>query len=126
MVPVPISLEMTICELVVVEAGTKRVSKINSFTNLTVSHFPFEPGRFFVFAVLTGSQGKGELMLTVTHAPTGQAVYGALEEIEFLDRFHEAYALFEPFPFAYPLPGVYIFTLEVDGDWISHRRIHIY
>lgn len=125
MIPAPVALEMTICELLVFEQGTERVSKINSFNELTASHFPFEPGRFFVYALLTGSQGKGEVMLVVTHLPTEQEVFGAIDQIEFQDRFQEVWLAFEPSPFAFPIPGQNLFTLSVDGDWIAHRRVQV-
>jgi hypothetical protein len=125
-VPVPVSLEMTVCELVVIEQGTERASKVNSFNDLSASHFPFDPGRFFVFAILTGSQGEGDLMLVVTHLPTDQEIYALLERIELVDRFEEVWVAIEPSPFAFPLPGEYLFTLSLDGDWVAHRRVHVY
>ena len=105
MVPKPTSLEMTICELVPIEQGSERISKINSFNALSASTYPFDPGRFFVHAVLTGSQGVGELMLVVTHLPTDQGVYASYEDIEFVDRFEEVRWTVAPSPFAFPQPG---------------------
>src|SRR4051812_49411721 len=114
MVPVPVSLGMTICELVVVELGTERKSTINSFNKLSASQLPFNPGRFFVFATLTGSQGKGDLMLILTHIATDQEIYAGIERIAFSDRFHEVDVLIEPANVTFPLPGEYLFTLQVD------------
>jgi hypothetical protein len=117
---------MTICELVVVEEGSRRVSKINSFTDFSASHFPFEPGRFFVHAILTGSQGAGDLMLKVTHLPTDQDVYALLEPIEFVDRFQEVHWTASPSPFAFPQPGAYLFALLVDSEEVASRRVHVF
>jgi hypothetical protein len=125
-VPKPTSLEMTICELVVIEQGSERISKINSFNDVSASHYPFDPGRFFVDAVLTGSQGVGELMLVVTHLPTDQGVYALLEQVEFVDRFQEVHVTFVPSPFAFPQPGAYLFALLVDGEEVASRRVHVF
>jgi hypothetical protein len=124
--PKPTLLEMTICELVVIEPGTDRASKINSFSTLPASHFPFDPGRFFVFAEFTDSKGGGDLMLSVTYLPTGQDVYASLEPIAFMDRLQEVRVILQPSPFAFPQPGPYLFALWVDDDEVAARRVHVY
>jgi hypothetical protein len=126
MVPVPTLLELVICELVIVEQGSGRVSKINSINDLSAGGFPYDPGRFCVYAVLTGSVGKGDVMLQVTHLPTDQEVYAWMDRIEFVDRFEEVQVLVEPSAFAYPQPGEYLFALYVDADLIASRRVHVY
>jgi hypothetical protein len=125
MVPPPVALALILCDQVIVEEGTKKVSLIGAFRNLQSRVFPFVPLPFCVLATLTGAQGEGEIALTVTELETDEEVASVTRRVTFPDRFAEGRVLFRLAECAFPAPGGYMFTLTVDGDWVAHRRLQI-
>jgi hypothetical protein len=125
MIPPPIALSLTLCEHLSVEEGTKNVSLAGTFTRRYGQAFPFVPLPFYVFATLTGAQGEGEITLTVTALETDEEVASLTRRVAFPDRFAEGRVSFRLNNCAFPAPGVYMFTLAVDGDWVAHRRLQV-
>jgi hypothetical protein len=78
----PVAIGLTLCEQVIVEAGTGNVTPVNCFTHRTVRTFPSEKIPFVVFSELTDGAGQMNLdvvlhrldtfdeVLKVTHATT--------------------------------------------------------
>jgi len=126
MVPAPTALPLTLCDQVIVEEGTKKVSLIGSFRKLYARSFPFVPLPFCVFATLTGSQAEGAITLTVREAESDEEVYSVTHRVAFPDRFAEGRVVFRLADCAFPKPGAYLFTLAVDDDWVAHRRLQIH
>ncbi len=125
MVPCPVALGLTLCDQVIVEEGTRNISLIGTFSRLRGDVFPFAPPSFCVVSTLTGSQGEGEIKLTVTNLETDDEVYTLTRRVTFPDRFAELHVLFRPAELVYPAPGHYIFTLLVDDEGVAHRRVRI-
>jgi hypothetical protein len=61
MVPPPIALGLTLCDYVIVEEGTKKVSLIGTFTGIAVDHFPAVPQPFSVFSALIDGLGDATM-----------------------------------------------------------------
>ena len=125
MIPRPIALGLTLCDQVIVEEGTSKVSVIGSFNSFLGHAFPYVPSPFCVFTVLTGAQGEGELALTVNNLETDEEVSALNRRLMFPDRFTEVRVLFRVSRCIFPEPGNYMFTLVVDDDWIVHRRVRV-
>jgi hypothetical protein len=53
----PVAIGMTLCDYVIVEEKTKKVSLIGAFTGMRVSRFPSDPSPFSVYAALTDGLG---------------------------------------------------------------------
>jgi hypothetical protein len=126
MVPVPLALGLTLCDYVLVEEGTKKVTLVGSFTGVRAGSFPHIPLPFCVYAPLTGGLGEGTLELTVTNLDADEEIYSLVRSIHFPDRFIEVRALFRLHECEFPAAGSYLFTLLVDDEWIAHRRIRVY
>lgn len=125
MVPAPIALGLTICEKVIVEQGTIRVSLISIFNMLEAAEFPHTPPPFCVFASLTGGEGSATATLTITRMETDEVIEAAPMPLTFPNRFAISHALFRFNDREFPSPGTYMFTLLVDGDWVAHRRLYV-
>jgi hypothetical protein len=125
MVPSPVALGLVLCDPVIIEEGTRKVSVIGAFNRLEGRAFPFVPSPFCVLATLTGAQGEGRLTLTVIQLETDEEVYSLTRQVAFPDRFAEGRVLFRLADCSFPAPGVYISTLTVDDDWVAHRRLRI-
>jgi hypothetical protein len=126
MVPQPIALGLTLCDYVIVEEGTKKVSLIGGFSGIRAAEFPFVPLPFCVYAPLTGGQGEAAAELTVTSLETEDEIYSLQRTVRFPDRFTEVRVLYRLTAVQFPEAGIYMFTLLLDGDWIAHRRVRVY
>lgn len=125
MVPAPMAVGLTVCHYVAFEEGTRNVTIAGSFLGFRGTNFPFTPSPFCVFAPLIGGQGRGVIELSVTRLQTDTEVFTLQRPIHFPDRFTEVRALFRLANFVFPAPGVYLFTLLVDGEWVAQRRIMV-
>ncbi len=126
MVPRPIVLGLTLCDYVVVEEKTRKVSLIGTFAAIAASSFPAMAQPFSVFVVLTDGLGDATIELVITRLDSGDEVFsyrgqlhfpGKLAEVSFHARLRQC---------SFPAPGQYQFTLLIDGEWIAHRRIQVY
>jgi hypothetical protein len=126
MIPPPVALGLTLCDYVIVEERTRKVSCIGSFTGVKVASFPAIPPVFCVFAPLTGGAGEAALELVVTRLDTDQEVYMVRQKVHFPDRLTEVCVLFRIRDCSFPAAGWYEFALLVDSEWIARRRLHAY
>src|SRR4051794_7608903 len=111
MMPRPVALGLTLCEKVIIEERTKTVSLIGTFRKVRGRQFPLKMLPFYVVATLTGSQGEGEVALTVTNLRTNEGKPVLSGRAVFPDRFDETRIAWRLPRFVFPEPGDYVFTL---------------
>jgi hypothetical protein len=125
MIPPPIALALTLCEKIIVEEGTRKTTFVNAFTRLTVRQLPSPPLSVVVAAILTEGQGDATIELVVTALDTDEPIFSRRDQAHFSDRLGEARLVYRLEDLSFPRAGVYLFTLLVDGDWITHRRLRV-
>jgi hypothetical protein len=126
LLPPPIALGLTLCDYVIVEERTKKVSLVGSFTGIAVSEFPAVPNPFSVFAVLTNGLGDVNVNLVVTQLDTDAEVYVDQMPVHFPDKLAEINLHFRMRRCEFPDAGWYQFTLLADGQWVAQRRVNVY
>jgi hypothetical protein len=126
MVPSPTATGLSLCDYVIVEERTKKVSLIGTFSGLKVPAFPAIPQSFCVFASLTDGQGDGMVELTVTELTANDEIYSLQRPAHFPDRLAEVQILFRLKECGFPAAGLYLFTLSVDNEWVAHKRLRVY
>jgi hypothetical protein len=124
MVPTPFALGLMLCDYVIVERDTNKVSFIGSFWTIEARHFPAVLPPFFVCAVLTDGSGSGMLELVFSRLETGEELFRYSRSINFPSQLSELRVASRIRGCSIPAPGVYELTLLVDGEWVSRRRIH--
>ena len=124
--PRPIMVGMSLCDHVIVEERTKKVSLIGAFTGLGVAEFPAHVPPFSVFAVLTDGVGTATMELLVTHMDTNEEVYSHHATLTFPDKVADVLYHLRLRRFVFPASGTYQFTLLLDGDWMAQRRLRVY
>jgi hypothetical protein len=124
--PRPVVLGLSLCDYVIVEERTKKVSLIGTFTGLAVADFPAHVPPFSAFAVLTDGLGSATMELLATHMDTNEEVYSHQAAITFPDKLTEISYHLRVHQCVFPAPGIYQFTLTLDGEWIAQRRLRVY
>jgi hypothetical protein len=125
MIPRPTPVCLSLCDSVIVEEGTRKISLINSFSTIRLSQFPKAPQPFCVFSTLTDAQGEGMVELSVTRLETDEEIYAVRRTLGFADRVTDLSVLYRIGNCVFPARGAYLFTILVDGEWIAHRRIRL-
>ncbi|HXG09907.1 MAG TPA: hypothetical protein VNK04_08975 [Gemmataceae bacterium] len=126
MVPPPVALGLTLCDYIIVEEGTAKISLIGTFTQLGVDSFPSEPKRFFAFVALAGSQGDATIDLVLTQLDSDADLHSEQIQVHFPDKLTEVQIVFEINEWSFPAPGWYQLVLLVDGEWVAQRRLEVY
>jgi hypothetical protein len=125
MTPRPVALGLALCDHVIVERGTDKVSLIGQFSTIRLAAFPGVPLPFCVYCSLTGSAGDGTVRLEVVELESLAIVQEIDRPIRLRDRLEELRRIFRLSECRFPHPGSYDFQLLVDGEWIAQRRIRV-
>ena len=125
MIPPPIALALALCDYVILEERTKKVSVIGRFNSFSVTRFPAMVAPFSAYALLTDGLGDASVELVVSRMDTDQGVFVYRGSLHFPDRlthvgFHTRFR-----QFVFPASGQYQFTLLVDGEWVAQQRVAV-
>lgn len=124
--PRPVVLGLNLCDHVIVEERTKKVSLIGTFTGLGANKFPALLPPFSVFAMLTDGVGSVTMKLSITHMDTNEVVYSYSGNLQFPDKVAEVAYHMRLRQCILPAPGLYQFTLWIDNEWAAQRRLRVY
>ena len=123
----PLALGLTICEDVVVEAPSRDVSLIRSFTGLPVPRFPTIARPFCVFSALTDGLGTADILLQVGHfSESYEEIYRVQSKLDFSDPVRIVYYVMRLARCPLPGAGIYLFTLSSNGFWLAQRSLRVY
>jgi Family of unknown function (DUF6941) len=75
MIPPPVALGLALCDYVILEERTKKVSLIGRFGSFSVPRFPAAVAPFSVYALLTDGLGDARVELVVLRMDTDQGVF---------------------------------------------------
>jgi len=121
----PILLSMSLCDLIIRDQQTHKVSLINLFNEVRAQHFPCQHPRLHVYVCLTNGRGnyQGRLAFVDTQTDT------TLAKLEGPVVFHSPLQVVEMnFELnALPLPheGEYRFEFLCDGEPVGARNLRV-
>jgi len=122
----PVAISLHLCDYLIVEDRTRKVSLVGTFTGLPMAELPGVAPPFSVTAVLTDGLGEGIIDLVVTRLDTGEEVHNHRGRITFPDMLQEVTYHIRLARCPFPVEGTYQFALLVDGEWVAHRRLRVY
>jgi hypothetical protein len=114
-----------LCDQVIVDKDTNKVSPIGIFTGLAVDDFN-QPRRFSAFAALTNGRGQTTLQLDVFQLANGDQIHTSAYQLFFPDPLVVVNLNLRLKRIRFPAPGWYDFDLKVNGEHIAQRRIRVY
>ena len=125
MVPRPVAVGICLCDHVIVEKGTEKVSLIGLFERFRLVSFPAVAAPFCIVARLTGGEGSGTIQLEMQDLETLALVENWAQVVQFSDRLAHVNVLFRLNHCTFPRPGHYQATLLADGEWIAQQRFEV-
>jgi hypothetical protein len=125
MPPTPVAPGLSLCDYLIVEERTQKVSLIGLFTGVAVAQVPTLLPPFCAFALLSDSEGRFPIELTVTHLETMTEVYAARNVLTFRDRLHEVHCIMRIRDCRVQAAGTYQVTLQTGGQWIAQQRLRV-
>jgi hypothetical protein len=82
----PVARGLFLCDLLIVDASTNKVSLINLFERVRAPSFPSPPRPFVVYAYLTDGFGEVDLAVEIESLDGLQQVYAHSARVRFPDR----------------------------------------
>lgn len=125
----PVAQTMTLCDYVIVEERTKKVSYIGIFWGMGMGDpFPVRPLPFSVVVPLIGGLGVIPVTLQIGLEDGFEVipVYEHTGPLRFADRFHPVYYTMRLQQLVWPQAGHYQFTLHSDGTELAHTSLRVY
>jgi hypothetical protein len=116
---------LLLCKETIIQEGTKNITLVNCFTQLSVDAFPSPPQSFYVFAALTGGLGDGIIQSLAHRLDTFEEIYSVERQDHFPDRLVEVRVLFRVSKCSFPVPGQYQFSLRIDQGLIAQCRLQV-
>lgn len=125
----PIAQTMTLCDYVIVEERTKKLSMIGTFWSMAVDDgFPCRPPPFSAVCLLTGGLGRHLITLKVLREEGIELdeIFSKTGQIEFRDRFQPVYYTMRFAQLEFPEPATYHFELFVGDMEVSRATLRVY
>src|SRR5579871_6430905 len=118
----PAVVGLTLCDLVIDEAITHKLSLVGSFTEILVDELPGLAGPFAAVAFLTDAQGVIDLTLRVSDARTSGIVYTQGHRVYSPNPLAVVYCNIRVRDCSFPRPGIYLFSLWAGPELLAERR----
>jgi hypothetical protein len=119
----PILLSMSLCDLVVRDERTHKISLINLFNEVRAPQFPCHHPRLHVYVCLTNGRGEYQGALTFVDADEDKVLAKLEGRLAFRSPLQVVEMNFELNAVAFPHPGTYRFEFLCDGELIGARTL---
>jgi len=119
----PILLNISLCDLVIRDQTTHKVSLISLFNELRANRFPCRHPRLHVYVSLTNGRGTYEGCLTLIDADSDKTLASLRGPLSFRSPLQVVEMNFELNNIVFPHPGTYRFELLCDGEFVGARNL---
>jgi len=120
----PICQAIVICDNIIREENTRKLSLMGLFNSIKVSAFPTRHARMHVYVSLTNYIGETKGMLKFLD-PEGNVLAQIQEPVVFQDKFATIELNFVINGMVFPKPGVYTIEFLVSHQLVGSRKIEI-
>ena len=119
MIQRPNAVGLILCQLAIIEEGTKHVTLVNTFRRLKQTVFPTPALKFIVHAVLADGLGPITLSLAINRLDVLEEMEVRVGEINFNDPLVEQRLLIRLSAVHFPEPGRYEISLLANGEEVA-------
>lgn len=117
----PILLNISLCDLVIRDQHTHKVSLINLFNELRAPAFPCTHPRLYVYACLTNGRGSYDCALVLSDPEMPVPMANLPSRLTFQSPLQVVEMSFELNALVLPHEGTYRFELLCDGEVLGAR-----
>lgn len=115
----PILRQLFICEKLIFERGTNRVSLINCHTERLTYRFPTPPMSFAIYGLLADGYGTFGLVLRIVRIDSGDVVFQRIAHVTFEDRLQTEDFNTQINQFIFPAAGFYEIILLANQELLA-------
>ena len=120
--PLPSVMSVNICDMIIRDELTKKVSLIGLFNTIRANSFPFRHPQLHIHITLTNGHGSYQAEVRFTNAELGKPIAGMRGELVFKSPLQivEMNLFWQRLNFE--KPGDYIVEILCDGELIGTRK----
>ena len=120
----PILLALVLCDTIIREAQTNKLSLIGTFNGVFASNFPCTHPTLSVYIAITEGRGKVPCKLRMTCLSTDKVVFELPGQIEFGGPTSVGELVFQLQQIRFEQPGVYAIEFWADGELLGSRKLN--
>lgn len=121
----PVVRGLFLCDLVISDAQSGKVSLINLFDRFRVPSFPSPPKPCVAYAFLTDGSGEVDLTIEIEALASLEQVYSYKTRIRFPDRVGATHFKFTVTDCSFTRPGSYQVVLYANKNPIAQTRLEV-
>jgi hypothetical protein len=119
----PILLALVLCDSIIREAGTNKLSLIGTFNGVFSNTFPCTHPSLSVYLAITEGRGKVPCILRMTSLDQNQVIFELPGQIEFGGPTSVGELVFQLQSVRFETPGVYAIEFWANGDLLGSRKV---
>src|SRR5438094_416437 len=116
MAQIPTAVGLMVCEQVIIEEKTRKVTVVNSFTRHAVKQVPAELFPFVVYAVLTDGIGDMPLTMRINRLDTDEEIYHLSRSFRFAEPLQQVRCIFRVRDCTFPIFGYYEVAILAEDE----------
>src|SRR5436190_9342158 len=121
----PLAVTLLLCEQIIVDDKTKRITPVNCFSRWIIEGSLTEPQSFHVLSVLTSGHGSMQAALMVDRLDTGETIFLREFAARFADPLQQYRCMLKLRRVRFPVGGVYQASLFMDGETVASTRFSV-
>ena len=121
----PIVLALVLCDTIIREVGTNKLSLIGTFNNIFAQNFPCVHPNISVYVAITEVHGRVPCELRMTSLDQGNVVFKLPGQIEFGGPTHVAELVFQLQQVRFDQPGAYAVEFWGGGTLLVSRKLNV-
>jgi hypothetical protein len=121
----PIILALVLCDTIIREVGTNKLSLIGTFHNLFASAFPCTHPTLSIYVAITEVHGRVPCELRMTSLEDSKTIFRLPGQIEFSGPTHVAELVFQLQQIQFAHAGVYAVEFWVGNEILTSRRLNV-
>ncbi|HYG74841.1 MAG TPA: hypothetical protein VEK08_07555 [Planctomycetota bacterium] len=119
----PILLALVLCDTIIREAQTNKLSLIGTFNGIFASAFPCTHPSLSVYIAITEGRGRVPCKLRMTSLDNNQVIFELPGQIEFGGPTSVGELVFQLQQVQFAAPGVYAIEFWADGELLGSRKV---
>jgi hypothetical protein len=120
--PTPVVLSVIICDAIIRDEMTKKVSLIGLFNIIGAASFPCTHHQIYIYISLTNGHGRYKTEIRFVNLESGEAIAGMEGQLDFINPLQVVEVNLQWQNLKFSRPGDYVVEILCDGVSIGTRK----